>query len=179
MKIFTCINDVCHEVDLRVDPEREGGFIAEVEGREIYLEISERKAGSMTLAIDSHMGFYEFHSDKGRITEVVHGNRTYRAEVKSPQQQRLEELLNEFGAGIGGNRTETRVVAPMPGKILGLSVKVGDKLELDRVVCVLEAMKMENEITCGTVEGPVKAIAVKVGDTVAAGDTILEVEAPL
>jgi biotin carboxyl carrier protein len=178
MKIFTCINDVCHEVDIRVDPAREGGFIASMDGREIYLEISESKPDSMTLAIDTCMGFYEFHSEKGKIAEVVHGNRTYKADVKDPQQQQAEQLLNEWGAGIGSSSTETKVTAQMPGKILGISVKVGDRIEPGQVVLVLEAMKMENEIA-SSVEGPVKSINVKVGDTVAAGDVLLEVQAAL
>ena len=38
------------------------------------------------------------------------------------------------------------VKAPMPGTILDVKVKVGDTVEAGTVVCVLEAMKMENEI---------------------------------
>jgi biotin carboxyl carrier protein len=176
MKVVACINDACIEVDLRVDPLRENVFIAQIGGREVFLELTERKPGSLTLAIDDQMGFYEFHSDKGRVNEVVHNNRSYRALIKSPEQEQLERLLEEFGAGIGGSGSETRVLAPMPGKILGLSVNQGDKLELGQVVCVLEAMKMENEIT-SEVEGKIQSLKVKVGDSVAAGDVILEVEA--
>jgi biotin carboxyl carrier protein len=175
MKVVACINDACIEVELRVDPLREGVFIAEIGGREVFLELTERKSGSLTLAIDDQMGFYEFHSEKGRVTEVVHNNRTYRALIKSPEQEQLERLLEEFGAGIGSSGSETRVMAPMPGKILGLNVGVGDKLELGQVVCVLEAMKMENEIT-SEVEGKVQSVKVKVGDSVAASDVILEIE---
>lgn len=175
MKVVACINDACIEVELRVDPLREGVFIAEIGGREVELELTERKPGSLTLAIDNQMGFYEFHYDKGRIAETVHNNRSYRALIKSPEQEQLERLLEEFGAGIGGSASETKVVAPMPGKILGLSVGPGDKLELGQVVCVLEAMKMENEIG-SEVEGKVQSVRVKVGDTVAAGDVILEIE---
>ncbi|MDQ3023991.1 MAG: biotin/lipoyl-binding protein [bacterium] len=175
MKVVACINDACLEIDLRVDPLREGVFLAEIGGREVLLELTERKPGSLTMAIDDQIGFYEFHSEKGRVHEVVHNNRAYRALIKSPEQEQLERLLEEFGAGIGGGGSETRVMAPMPGKILGVGVAVGDKLELGQVVCVLEAMKMENEIT-SEVEGKVQSVKVKIGDSVAAGDVILEVE---
>jgi biotin carboxyl carrier protein len=176
VKVVACINDACIEVDLRVDPHREGVFIAQIGGREVELELTERKPGSLTLATDDQMGFYEFHYDKGRISEVVHNNRSYRAQIKSPEQEQLERLLEEFGAGISGSGNETRVMAPMPGKILGLNVGAGDKLEIGQVVCVLEAMKMENEIT-SEIEGKVQSLKVKVGDSVAAGDVILEIEA--
>src|SRR5688572_29059256 len=110
VKVFACIHDACIEVDLRVDPLREGVFIAEIGGREVQLELTERKPGSLTLAIDNQMGFYEFHNDKGRINEVVHNNRSYRAQIKSPEQEQLERLLEEFGAGLGGSASETRVM---------------------------------------------------------------------
>ena len=71
MKVVACINDACLEVDLRVDPLREGVFIAEIGGREVYLELTERKPGSLTLAIDNQMGFSEFHSEKGRIDKEI------------------------------------------------------------------------------------------------------------
>jgi biotin carboxyl carrier protein len=175
MKVFTCINDVCLEVDLRVHPEREGWFIAELGGREVRLELLERKPGSVTLAIDDQVGFYEFHHDKGKLAEVVHDNQTYRSELKNPQQEQLERLLEQFGAGMGGGGGDTKMSSPMPGKILGVSIKPGDKIELGQIVFVLEAMKMENELD-SKIEGKIRSVNVKVGDSVQAGDVLFEVE---
>lgn len=64
------------------------------------------------------------------------------------------------------------VKAPMPGTILKMNVKVGDKVEKDALVCILEAMKMENEIF-SPVSGTVTAINAPVGATVATGDAIV------
>lgn len=64
------------------------------------------------------------------------------------------------------------VKAPMPGTILKMNVKVGDKIEKDALVCILEAMKMENEIF-SPVSGTVTAINAPVGATVATGDAIV------
>ncbi len=64
------------------------------------------------------------------------------------------------------------VKAPMPGTILKMNVKVGDKIEKDALVCVLEAMKMENEIFA-PVGGTVTAINAPQGSTVATGDAIV------
>jgi len=174
---MACINDTCFEIDLLVDPKHEGSFIATLGGRDLRLEMLERKPGSITLAIDDRIGFYEFHYDKGHMNEVVFNNRTYRSWVKDQQQEQLETLLEEFGAGMGGTAGETKMFAQMPGKILGITVKPGDRIELGQVVMVLEAMKMENEIS-STVEGVVRSIAVKTGESVNHGDLLLEVEAP-
>ena len=51
----------------------------------------------------------------------------------------------------------TSVTAPMPGNILDIKVKVGDMVEANTVVIMLEAMKMENEIFAGAA-GKVTAV---------------------
>lgn len=175
MQIITTINDQEFVIDLKLDPEHEDGFVATIEGREIPLRLAERKPGNMTLSIDGRIGYYEFKKERGRINEAVHNCRSYSAAAKNPQQDQLEKLLDEFGAGMGGSASETTLKAPMPGKILGLSVKEGDKVELGQVALVLEAMKMENEIS-STIEGTVSKLYVKVGDVVNAGDALIEVD---
>lgn len=64
------------------------------------------------------------------------------------------------------------VKAPMPGNILDVKVKVGDTVKAGTVVCVLEAMKMENEIPAPK-DGKVVQVAVSKGATVGAGDTLV------
>ncbi len=67
------------------------------------------------------------------------------------------------------------IVAPLPGKILGLNVKVGDKITRNQEVIVLEAMKMENAIT-SDITGVVKRIFVGEGDNVATDAPLIEFE---
>ncbi len=174
MKVITTINDETFEVDLMVDPNREGEFIATIGGKEIKLNLAARKPGNMTLSVDGAIGYYEFYEDKGRTVESVYNCRSYQTSVRNPQHDQLEKLLEEFGANLGGS-TDTTVSAPMPGKILGLSVKEGDTVETGQIVLVLEAMKMENEIAC-TMDGVVRKVHVKVNDTVNADDVLLDVE---
>ena len=66
------------------------------------------------------------------------------------------------------------VKAPMPGTILKMNVKVGDKIEKDSLVCILEAMKMENEIF-SPVSGTVTAVNAPQGATVNSGDAIVTI----
>ena len=67
-----------------------------------------------------------------------------------------------------------KITAPMPGLILNVMVKVGDRVESGMMVVKMEAMKMENEIP-STVSGIVKSVAVKKGDSVSTGETLLEI----
>lgn len=64
------------------------------------------------------------------------------------------------------------IVAPMPGKILSIRVKVGDKVSEGTTVCTLEAMKMEMPISA-TAAGVVQAVHVNVGDNVAFNDPLI------
>lgn len=68
------------------------------------------------------------------------------------------------------------VVAIMPGKITRIMVEVGQEVHVGDAVCVLEAMKMENELRSER-DGVVKAIHVKTGDDVEKDQVLVEVEA--
>jgi glutaconyl-CoA/methylmalonyl-CoA decarboxylase subunit gamma len=65
------------------------------------------------------------------------------------------------------------VTAPMPGTLLSIAVKPGDKVTQGQLLCVLEAMKMENEIKAGA-DGTVVSVAVAAGDAVNTGQVILQ-----
>ncbi|HLO02141.1 MAG TPA: biotin/lipoyl-containing protein [Symbiobacteriaceae bacterium] len=64
------------------------------------------------------------------------------------------------------------VKAPLPGMIAAVKVEVGQTVTAGQVVAILEAMKMENDITAHT-SGVVKEIRVGKGSSVAAGDVLI------
>lgn len=66
------------------------------------------------------------------------------------------------------------VKSPMPGNILDVKVKVGDKVSNGTCLVVLEAMKMENEIPAPK-DGTVTSVLVNKGATVAAGDVLVTI----
>ena len=69
----------------------------------------------------------------------------------------------------------TLVIAPMVGKILKVEKKVGDRVEEDDVVIVMEAMKMEIPVVA-PVSGVVKQIKVSPGQAVEATQPLAEIE---
>ncbi|MFV1990695.1 MAG: biotin/lipoyl-containing protein [Acidimicrobiales bacterium] len=66
------------------------------------------------------------------------------------------------------------VTVPMQGNIIKVLVEPGDTVAADQAVVVLEAMKMENNISC-EVAGTVAEVKVSVGDSVGAGDVVVVV----
>ena len=67
------------------------------------------------------------------------------------------------------------VMAIMPGKIIRVMVEVGQQVAEGEAVCVLEAMKMENELHARQ-DGTVKAVYVKPGDDVEKDQVLAEIE---
>ena len=71
-----------------------------------------------------------------------------------------------------GTAGSVKVEAPMPGTILDVKVSVGDSVSSGSVICILEAMKMENEIVAPQ-DGTVASVNVSKGDSVEAGQVII------
>ncbi len=65
------------------------------------------------------------------------------------------------------------VVAPLAGSVARILVSEGDEIEAGQVLLVLEAMKMETEITAPAA-GQVSAILVKPGEPVQGGQALIE-----
>ena len=63
----------------------------------------------------------------------------------------------------------------MQGSSVKILVEVGQEVEAGATVCVLEAMKMENNITADKA-GTVKEIKVAPGDSVGSGDVVVVIE---
>ena len=66
------------------------------------------------------------------------------------------------------------VTAPLPGTIISIKVKPGDKVTANQTVAVLEAMKMENEIEAGYA-GTVSEVKVAERDTVLEGAVLITI----
>jgi len=75
----------------------------------------------------------------------------------------------------GGATGSGTVAVPMQGTIVKVAVAVGDEVELGQTVCVLEAMKMENNVVSEKA-GTVKEVKVAAGDAVGPGDVVAIIE---
>jgi biotin carboxyl carrier protein len=80
-----------------------------------------------------------------------------------PTQKRASELKQSIAEGA--------VVAPMTGKVMSIKVKKNDLVKINQVLCVVEAMKMENEIL-STINGTVQEINVTEGSPVNEGEVL-------
>ena len=75
-------------------------------------------------------------------------------------------------AALAGPAGASKVTAPMPGTILNVKVTPGQAVKKGDVICVLEAMKMENDIPAPC-DGTVASVNVQKGASVNAGDVLV------
>jgi acetyl-CoA/propionyl-CoA carboxylase biotin carboxyl carrier protein len=90
--------------------------------------------------------------------------------------RRREDRVRQGGGGAGGGDA---VVSPMQGTVLAVPVSDGDEAEQGQVICVVEAMKMENEVHAHRA-GTIRSLSVEPGQSVTTGQVIctIEVERP-
>ncbi len=120
-------------------------------------------------------GVYTATIDGKAVTVEVSGNGDYTAKVggKSFTVKVGEGAAAPAAAAApAGNGEGKPVAAPLPGTVMKINVAVGDQVEADTTLLILEAVKMENEIKAGFA-GTVKEISVAQGGVVAAGDTLV------
>lgn len=87
----------------------------------------------------------------------------------------LDLLIKGMGIERGKTKVVNAIKAPMPGLILEISVEVGQQVNENDPLLILEAMKMENSFLSPR-DGIIKSIAVKKGDAVDKGHLLIEFE---
>jgi len=94
-----------------------------------------------------------------------------------PEEVILEPLSHYAGAPSGRKQANLpgHITTAMPGNIVDVLVKEGDKVKIGQAVLITEAMKMETEIQT-PVAGTVKAVHVIKGDRITPGEILVEIE---
>lgn len=162
-------------------------------GREHEVLVKENADGTLDLTLRGQTTRVDVREiSHGHLYSVLLGSRSHDVTVE-PCDEGLElhmdgrvlpfavvdETTRELEKAGGAKKKNAGggvVKAQMPGLVLSVSVKPGDEVEKGSVLLVLEAMKMQNEITA-TGPARVKSVRAVPGATVAAGDMLLELEA--
>jgi acetyl-CoA/propionyl-CoA carboxylase biotin carboxyl carrier protein len=109
-----------------------------------------------------------------QVVEVELDSRRYEVKLLRPEPPHAElARRRRERAGGGGHHAAAReaVVSPMQGTVLAVEVAEGDEVREGQVICIVEAMKMENEITAHR-RGLVTGLSVAPGEAVKTGQVI-------
>jgi len=156
-----------HEVTVERSPD---GFEVTLDGHRHGVDLIRLNGAVASLRFVEDGRSFHVSYDRGRNHDwrIGVGDREFTFEVLSPV-----EAIGAVASAQG--RGASVVTAPIPGKVVAVTVKPGDEVEPGRPLVVLEAMKMENELTADQA-GRVAAVRVAHGDTVEAGAVLVELE---
>ncbi len=167
----------------RVHGEALRRFEFEFRGEPVLAELRYRHDGGLTLAVAGAAGALEFQPAGAAIDvsflgqrHVMHvdrlGEQVHLFCQRGATQIREVDLLEHAGEV---HADAGRLTAPMPGKILSFSVKVGDRVSRGQALAVLEAMKMEHTIAAPS-DGRVAELMFAAGDQVSEGAELLKLD---
>ncbi len=146
-------------------------------------ELEETDISKLDASKVSDSKFHVLQNNKSFKTEIIKANfnqKLYQVKVNNNTyniniSNDLDILIKEMGFEIGSAKKVNEIKAPMPGLILDISVKIGQEVNEDDALLILEAMKMENIITSPR-HGIIKSISVKKGDAVEKNQLLIAFE---
>ena len=163
MKITAQVGEQVHEV---VIERRDKDFMVEIDGAKRQVNANKLE-GDFYSILSDHVS-YEVSVEAGRDGYYIrHGASERHVRFIDPSRK-ARELA---GAGDGPQTVE----ALMPGQVVRVMVKEGDKVAQGQGLLVIEAMKMENEITAHRA-GKITALPVEAGAAINSGDLIARIE---
>jgi acetyl-CoA/propionyl-CoA carboxylase biotin carboxyl carrier protein len=109
-----------------------------------------------------------------RVVELELDGRHYDVRLLQPEPPHAElARRRRERAGAGGHHAAAKeaVISPMQGTVLAVEVAEGDEVDAGQVLCIVEAMKMENEITSHR-HGRVGDLSIAPGEAIKTGQVI-------
>ena len=148
---------------------RDGSFRVRFKDFDTSVFLRSREPGIVDVEIDGWRAQFRLDSDQDVFNDLISWY------VHGPMGSVVIRHLTRFPAreseSFGGD-----LHAPMPGTVVSVSVRAGDRVEEGQVLMVLEAMKMEHQISASAA-GNVTGIFVSEGEQVANGHLLLQLEA--
>ena len=126
--------------------------------------------------------FHILHDNKSFVADVVeadYSTKKFKIQINGNLYEislsdRFDDLRQELGMESTAS-VENNIKAPMPGRVLNISIQAGDAIAKGDNLLVLEAMKMENILRAER-KGVVSKINAVAGDSLAVDDVIMEFE---
>lgn len=134
----------------------------------------------------------KLYEDPNGFSYVVWKNKKYPVDIIEKKQNKYTVMLNgvwhtftvetpfslkrkKFLQSKEGESATFNIEAPMPGKIVEVLVEEGSEVNAGEPILILEAMKMQNEIS-SPYDGIIKKIAIRQNDSVMKDDLLMEIE---
>ncbi|MBQ8958209.1 MAG: ATP-grasp domain-containing protein [Bacteroidales bacterium] len=165
-------------------------LVVDVEGKKIPVSISSAESGKICGATEGNPFVVEFIQYDNKQLKIMLNGKTETVYCSITDEQKT--IVNFHGLNFTCFRTDqlndtldyackelvndkTRLVSPMPGKVMKINVKEGDEVSEGMIMIVVEAMKMENNIVASG-KAKVKKILVAEGQMIDNKMQLIELE---
>jgi biotin carboxyl carrier protein len=166
MKLWVTLEGRDTEVEVGLEGDR---LVLQVEGRRLDADFHRLPDGEVySLLVNGRSHEVRVSPASQGVEVTIHGARLP-VEVRHPLEKMVQATQRAAGAGEG-----EIVAAPMPGLVVALRVQRGDAVTAGQAVAVVEAMKMQNELSARH-GGIVSAVLVRERDAVSAGQALIRI----
>ncbi len=162
-----------------------------IDDRTAEIRLIKREGNLVTIEVDDKVYDLDLLMVENGVYSIISNNKSYNVELIEKEDHRhfnVNTIYNSFEVEIidaeakykQGRTTDEvddirKIASPMPGKVVKINVKVGDKVKAGDTVIIVSAMKMESEYKVQK-DRIVKEILIKEGDTVDGNQTLVVVE---
>jgi len=173
MRITVHVADKTYEIDIEKLPYQDTIDHVMVDGERVDIAIADDwlRQFSKCLIVGDRSYQVEFELDRQDLPKTVWAvGQSVDVSLDFPGKGKLKrpEMTGLWGEG-------DQVRAPLPGKVIGIRVEVGEEVKAGQALCLLEAMKMENELRSPR-DGVVKEILTEEGKLVELDQVLVTLE---
>ncbi len=151
--------------------------------KDFEFDLTDQDISEINSIKNSDTSYHILYDNKSYHAEIVQSDFTskkYSIKVNNTTYQvsianDLDLRIAAMGFSVGSSKQINTIKAPMPGLLLDIQVKVGQEVNEDDPLLILEAMKMENLILSPR-NGVIKSISATKGDAVDKGQLLIEFE---
>ena len=162
-----------------------------IDGKSSSVELLSKDGNKHQVSIDGKVYDVDLVMVERGVYSILYKNKSYNVELiqgKEPKTYTINTLYNSYDVDImdaeakylKGRKQddlddESAISSPMPGKVVKILVKVGDKVKSGDTVIIVSAMKMESEYKVKR-DRVIKDILVKEGDTIDGNQPLILIE---
>jgi biotin carboxyl carrier protein len=162
-----------------------------IDGHSVNVELLSKRGNVHQVSIDGKVYEVDLVMVERGVYSVLYKNKSYNVELvpgKEPKTYTINTLYNSYDLNIldaeakylKGRQQDhlednLAISSPMPGKVVSILVKIGDKVKAGDTVIIVSAMKMESEYKVKS-DRIIKDILVKEGDTIDGNQPLIIIE---
>jgi len=162
-----------------------------IDGHSVSVELLGKNGDKHQVSIDGKVYLVDLVMVEKGVYSMLYKNKSYNVELaagKTPKSYTISTLYNSYDVDILDaeakylrNRKQDHlgdnmaISSPMPGKVVKILVKKGDKVKAGDTVIIVSAMKMESEYKVKS-DRTIKNVLVKEGDTIDGNQPLIMIE---